>query len=406
METPDKKELIDGISALLKVHEEPYETGSWENFSRQKKGKRPAAITWISIAAAIALIFTALPFILKDKNIEPTIVNKQSAPEKSPLKEGLPEKTKVIPPLEEVELLAKTARVFKKRDIELKEKNRGHQALNSVQPSTNDPIASYHNEVDDVNPAKPNTPEQTPVTTKLVRENNIMEFLQNETKLAHVKEKKASKWNFGVELLPTVLQSKVNLGAGITTEFKLSKHFSISSGIAYVALDASKNPGSNSSSDLAPNSPAVGLVNYASNKRLVSTDANISGIDIPISLTYNLNKKLYTSIGVSYFNVLTETRNNRYITELEVSRTLKDPETGIMESFQTRLAEVNAEASPESPLEGNSYLGFFNLSIGHKQEIFKQYNIVIEPFLKIPVGKLSNEDLQLSNGGVKLRFTF
>ena len=391
METPDKKELIDGISALLKAHEEPYEPGSWENFSKQKKGKRPAIFTWISIAAAIALIFTALPFILKDKNIEPTIVNI--------------DKVKVTP-LEEVELIVKVTRVVKQKKIELKEKNRSNQAMNSVQPSVNSQIASSSNEDNDVNPETPKTPEQTPATLKPVQEKDFMKFLQNETKVAHVKEKKSSKWNFGVELLPTVLQSKVNLGAGITTEFRLSESFSISSGIAYVALDASKNPGSNSSSDFAPNSPTVGLANYASNKRLVSTNANISGIDIPLSLTYNLNKKLYTSIGVSYFNVLTETRNNRYITELEVSRTHKDPETGIMETFQTRLAEENAEPSPESPLKGNSYLGFFNLSIGHKQEVFKQYNIVIEPFLKIPVGKLSNEDLQLSNGGVKLRFTF
>jgi len=391
METPDKKELIDGISALLKAHEEPYEPGSWENFSKQKKGKRPAIFTWISIAAAIALIFTAIPFILKDKNIEPTIVNI--------------DKVKVTP-LEEVELIVKATRVVKQKKIELKEKNRSNQAMNSVQPSVNSQIASSSNEDNDVNPETPKTPEQTPATLKPVQEKDFMKFLQNETKVAHVKEKKSSKWNFGVELLPTVLQSKVNLGAGITTEFRLSESFSISSGIAYVALDASKNPGSNSGSDFAPNSPTAGLANYASNKRLVSTNANISGIDIPLSLTYNLNKKLYTSIGVSYFNVLTETRNNRYITELEVSRTHKDPETGIMETFQTRLAEENAEPSPESPLKGNSYLGFFNLSIGHKQEVFKQYNIVIEPFLKIPVGKLSNEDLQLSNGGVKLRFTF
>ena len=391
METPDKKELIDGISALLKAHEEPYEPGSWENFSKQKKGKRPAIFTWISIAAAIAMIFTALPFILKDKNIEPTIVNI--------------DKVKVTP-LEEVELIVKVTRVVKQKKIELKEKNRSNQAMNSVQPSVNSQIASSSNEDNDVNPETPKTPEQTPATLKPVQEKDFMKFLQNETKVAHVKEKKSSKWNFGVELLPTVLQSKVNLGAGITTEFRLSESFSISSGIAYVALDASKNPGSNSGSDFAPNSPTAGLANYASNKRLVSTNANISGIDIPLSLTYNLNKKLYTSIGVSYFNVLTETRNNRYITELEVSRTHKDPETGIMETFQTRLAEENAEPSPESPLKGNSYLGFFNLSIGHKQEVFKQYNIVIEPFLKIPVGKLSNEDLQLSNGGVKLRFTF
>ncbi|MEJ5961975.1 hypothetical protein [Pedobacter immunditicola] len=405
MKTPDKKELIDGISALLKAHEEPYEPGSWENFSKPKKGKRPAAITWLSIAAAIALIITAVPFILKDSNNDAIIVNRKSIPETSPSKEMPTTKATEIPH-EEVKLIAKTNKVVKQRNTELKGENRDYQNTNNVETATNNQIASYSDGGNDIDPVNANTSKPIPDKPKPVMENNFMEFLQKETKVAHIKEKKTSKWNFGVELLPTVLQSKVNLGAGITTEFRLSKSFSISSGIAYVALDASKNPGSNAGLNLAPNSPAAGLANYSSNKRLVSTDANISGIDIPLSLTYNLNKKLYTSIGVSYFNVLTEKRNNRYITELEVSRTLKDPETGIMETFQTRLAEENAEASTDAPLEGNSYLGFFNLSIGHKQEVFKQYHIVIEPFLKIPVGKLSNEDLQLSNGGVKLRFTF
>ena len=405
METPDKKELIDGISALLKAHEEPYEPGSWENFSKQKKGRRPAAIAWISIAATIALIVTAFPIILKDNKNESAIVNIKNSAKKAPLKESIAEDVKIIPH-EKDEQIAKGGHIDGTRNIAVKSENGGRRSINIVQPDTNNQIAFQSQEINDAGPVKANLPQQSPVQPKPVQEHNIMDFLQKETMVAQVKEKKPSKWNFGIELLPTVLQNKVNLGAGITTEFRLSKSFSISSGIAYVALDASKNPGLNSGRNLSPDSPPIGLASYSSPKRLVSTDANISGIDIPLSLTYNLNKKLYTSIGVSYFNVLTETRNNRYITELEVSRTLKDPETGIMETFRTKLAEENAEASPESPLEGNSYLGFFNLSIGHKQEVFKQYHIVIEPFLKIPVGKLSNEDLQLSNGGVKLRFTF
>jgi len=57
-------------------------------------------------------------------------------------------------------------------------------------------------------------------------------------------------------------------------------------------------------------------------------------------------------------------------------------------------------------MKGKSYLGFFNLSIGRDQRIFKQYHIMVEPFIKIPVGKLSSEDLNLMNSGVKFRLAF
>jgi hypothetical protein len=391
MDTPDKKELIDGISALLKAHEEPYEPGSWESFSKQKKSKRPVVIAWLSIAAALAIIVTAVPYLLKDKNNDSIILKRKNIPQKKHTQDA--RKT----PFTEASQLTNTKQAVKQHTVNSQRKNLNAPVYNGVELAANSDITTAVEEIKTADAVKTSTVDPINAKLKPVQENDINDFLQKESKIATAdKEREPSKWNFGIELLPTLLQNKLNVGAGITTEFKLSKRFSISSGIAYVALDASKN---------ASPEP-VGVASFSSNKKLVATDANISGIDIPLSLTYNLNKKVYTSIGVSYFNVLTEKRNNKYITELEVSRTHKDPETGIMETFRAKASEENAELSPESPLKGNSYLGFFNFSIGHKKEIFKNYNIVIEPFLKIPVGKLSNEDLQLSNGGVKLRFTF
>ncbi len=405
METPDKKELIDGISALLKAHEEPYELGSWENFSKPKKNRRPVIMAWVGIAAALAIIVTAVPFILKDTPQENISASRKSDTEKRST-ESTPESIIDNPDLFAGSGLTAKGAATQQRSAFAVTKQSNNQTTESVPLK---PAKTYLAYIDDAQVRDTVTAKaagQAPVKSTLEKEKNIMDFLQQEAKVAAIKKtKETSKWNFGVELLPTLLQNKVNLGAGITTEFKLSDHFSISSGIAYVALDATKTPGA-SHFNTADFPSQAGIASYASNKRLVSTDAYISGIDIPLALTYNLNKKLYTSIGVSYFNVLSERRSNTFVTELQVTSMLKNSETGLTETLQTRLSEENAELSPETALEGNSYLGFFNLSIGHKQEVFKNYNIVIEPFMKIPVGKLSNEDLKLSNGGVKLRFTF
>jgi hypothetical protein len=382
MENSDNKELIDGISALLKGHEEPYEIGSWENFSGHKRNKKPKMLAWLSIAAALAVIFSVVPFLLKDKK-DATIIVKQKSTAKDPKIEEQPYTT---PP--------QTGQVAILKQIK---KNNGVKHDNPSSQTTKDTTimaaAISNGEIATVIKEEVQTP-VNPLKQVTVQEENFLEFLKKETRNTNVvKTRVPSKWNFGIELSPTVLQSKVNMGAGITTEYKLSESFSLSSGIAYVALDASTNV----------NQQPVSL---RSNKKLVSIDANITAIDIPLSLTYNLNKKVYTSVGVSYFNVLDEKRNNEFLTDLPVSSTLQNIETGKIETFKTSLTERNIETSSELPLKGNSYLGFFNFSIGHKQAVFQHYNIVIEPFLKIPVGKLSNEDLKLSNGGVKLRFTF
>ena len=392
MENPDKKELIDGISALLKAHEEPYELGSWESFSAHKKSKRPKAYAWISIAAALAIIMAAVPYLLKDNSNKLLIVKQKPVQQKE--QSELPEIASAKP-IEPQILLNRVATGKPETNSQKASFNKNHKEL-IIDTVIHLEIAAVKetSTVKDREAVEEKRNATNAVKPKPVQKENFVDFLKKETESTKfATTKKTSRWDFGVEVSPTVIRNKVNMGAGLTTEFKLSKRFSISSGIAYVALDASKNV------DQQP----VGLF---SNRKLVSIDANISGIDIPLSLTYNLNKKIYTSVGISYFNVINEQRNNKYLTELQVSRTLNNPETGVMETLQTKLTEENAEVSLETPLDGKSYLGFFNFSMGHKQEVLKHYHIVVEPFLKIPVGKLSNEDLKLSNGGIKLRFTF
>ncbi len=383
METPDKEELITGISALLKAHEEEYEMGAWEEFSSRPKRKNPLLWAWIGAAAALAIIFSLLvPEFMQNQRPAAVIVH-----QKTIIEDEIPEipKAHITENTEVPSALAD--QVAKKSAIQV------HQKI--VTDTSDKKEVEHENYVVSSTVASSDTERYADPVKKVVpRENLTKRFPQTEDQIAVNRDKEeSSKWNFGVELLPTVSQSKMTMGAGITTEFKLSKRFSLSSGISYVALDASK------SIDHLP-------VSLMSSKKLVAINANISAIDIPLSITYNVNKRVYTSMGVSYFSVLNEQRNNKYETQMEVATFAKSPETGVTQSLKSQLTEENTEVSSELSLKGNSYIGFFNFSIGHKQEVFNRYNIVVEPFMKVPVGKLSNEDLRLSNGGIKLRFTF
>jgi hypothetical protein len=224
----------------------------------------------------------------------------------------------------------------------------------------------------------------------------FMDFLVEEQAAnknqAVAKVKGGSKWDFGVEILPTVSNSAVNVGAGLMTEYKLSEHFSVGSGISLVQLQAGRA--------LTPG------VSMLSSRQLQSVDANFRGIDVPLNLVYNINKNLYTSVGVSYFNVIQEDSRNTFVSEREVASMATDPVTGITANVRSFVSETMEEPNSETMLSDKSYLGFFNFSIGRKQEILKKYNIFIEPFIKLPVGKLSRQDLQLTNGGMKFKVAF
>lgn len=400
MEAPDKKELIDEIAALFKEHEEPYEAGAWEDFSKRSKRKGPIGVIWIGVAAALLVICAVLPFVWKKNAMEQATVAVKR--EETQLPGGNPDSNTSTSSEGNQRASVNQALSFQNKDHQQEIINE-KVAKETIKPSKQiiaalgaDSSSKPFRKPDVVSAGLNNQVHAT--VEESAKEKDFMEFLREESSKPVVKTAKAkteSKWDFGVEVSPTLLQSRLNMGAGVTTEYKLSKSFSLSSGVAYVAMAAGKNL-----------MPDFSQASSMSNKKLSSVNSDIRAIDIPISLTFNVNKQLYTSVGVSYFGVISEKRNNKYLTELEVSSTLQDIATGDIKSFQSVLREKNNEVVTETPLNGNSYLGFFNFSVGRKQEIFNKYNIVVEPFLKIPVGKLSNQDLKLTNGGVRLKLTF
>jgi len=147
-------------------------------------------------------------------------------------------------------------------------------------------------------------------------------------------------------------------------------------------------------------------ISSLSQKQLLAVDANIKAIDIPVGIVYQISKDIYTSAGVSYFNVLSEKRSITYGLTSQASEAYANPATGLVQDREVLNSVAVEEPVAETPLKGNSYLGFFNFSIGRKQQIFNKYNVLIEPFIKVPIGKLSTQDLNLMNSGLKFQISF
>jgi hypothetical protein len=449
------KELIKEIADLFEDYEESYVPGEWESFQKHKKKKYPFFPQWLKVAAVLFLIVSVWPFHLKDLIENEVKVAVLSAPQPAapaggklpehgqlaenkskgaqpqpPLNDrgGMPAKTH-FPAADRMPALAavRTGNVdvavgkgliapggegkssIEGNGVAIRA---GNEQLITTVKEKEELIAKSGRLSVPLNSAVQKNLKDTLAAVPGKAKLSTSEFLLAESKTATQKEKKKdtqSKWDFGLQVMPTATRSNMNVGAGLVTAYRISDKFSLSSGISVLQLGSAGNvpaaaPGL--SADVAYSSATQGFVSADRGRQLLSVAANIKAIDIPLGLVYQVNKHYYTSAGISYFNVLSEQRNNTYSQTQTVSRTTTDPVTGALFAYKALETQEVAEPASGQLLKGNSYIGFFNFSIGRRQAIFKQYDIQIEPFIKVPIGKLSAQDLNLINSGVKFQFSF
>lgn len=413
MKQPDK-ELIEEIKDLFEDYEETYVPGEWENFSKAGKKKSFVVPLWLKVAAVILLMLSVVIYNYKG------LVQKDQLAAVVPAKDGVDSTKKQLPAVAPLNVLPGTATataaektqepavVFTERKEQLSAGITVHNLQAVVAESKIQDAVITVNKKEQLAGMQtgavlqPGINRTDSIKKKSPEKISLMEFLMAEARKPAASRNKetGSKWDFGLEVSPTAIGSNINVGAGLTTAYRLSNKFSLSSGISLLQLDAGKK--------YSPSPQSGSISSFASfaEKEATGVDANIKAIDIPVALVYNISKNFYTSAGISYFNIISEKRSNTFLETSQQSVSHFDPETGAPYSTVKLTSKEVEEPTPDSPLKGNSYLGFFNFSIGRRQTLFNKYNILIEPFIKVPVGKLSDQDLKLMNSGVKFQFTF
>jgi len=421
------KELIKEIADLFEDYEESYVPGEWEAFQKQKKKKYQFLTPWLKVAAVLLLIASVLPFGVKklqkspeQQNVPPVLTEERRSNEQA-LSATLQKEEKVSGDKNK-------ANVYHEKKAAALQTNRSgnlqiaaaadpvSQGSNGIVSSpTNAGAADFStvNQIlaqNQVKAAHTGVPLKDSIAVPAKAKLSTSEFLIAESKKAPQKDRKKavlSKWDFGLEVVPTATRSTMNFGGGLVTAYHISDKLSLSSGINLVQLGSNEHVAQTSSLMSAEAASfSNGKATGQGSKELLTVAANIKAIDIPLGLVYRVNKHYYTSAGVSYFNVLSEKRNNTYSETVPVSRMSTDPVTGAVQSYSALETQQVDEPTTDKPLKGNGYLGFFNFSVGRRQNIFRQYNIQIEPFIKVPIGKLSAQDLNLMNSGVKFQLSF
>ena len=413
------KELIDHIAKQLQQHEEQYVPGAWERFS-EKKDKRSRFVLWpMWVAAALLLVVGGTFLIFNSQNHKSDLAAIKS--KKIDQKEV---EDKRIPEVPNSNVAPKTALnlpIAKNNQPE----NRAIQAttLTVNRHNTNPIIKSIHNTLANTLPpislsSSSNKKFEIKGETKqekTFKKPTFEDLLARDSRANELKgTTKApinSKWEPGIYVAPAMgNDNKVNMNYGFSLSYNVADNLSISSGIAYSSLSSTSNPStqigaaSDAVASSVPNSSPIN--SYSSNSRsLESVNASVRGINIPLELKYNISKKFYTGVGVSALAILNNKQDNNYLVSTGRNITVANT-AGVAEQKMLIVTERVSETQAQSLRVADKYIGFYNFSLGYKQKISKKTDFAIEPFLRLPMKTFSNDNLNLTNGGLRLKIDF
>lgn len=416
-------ELITHIRESLMAHEEEYAPGAWENFIQEKPKKR-GLFFWLgglSSAAAVLLIGFGLFYTL-NKNTVPK--NPELSGIKPLQKEpGLPEAADVKPkedagaekkgPLVVVAVLKNTRsgaglgpgyrKAMVEDPIEVKIQE---QHTIAVPNAKNEVVLNSTTVKQGGIVAPEQTIAQVPTEEK---KRSFQDFLNEESKYNRTAKtnktasKRENKWEMGLVVSPSFGNNKeLNMGYGLSMGYALSDKVSISSGVSYNEMGASRSITNEGAPNMAM-SMDMGAGMAKESKELKSVSARLRGIDIPLELKYHLSKKLYANVGVSAFAVIDQKQQNTFF-ERKVEPQGFSAEGGNAKSMV--LSRTVSEEAPKEEVKNDPYLGFYNFSVGYKQKISKGTSFSVEPFVKLPMKELKQENLYLIGTGLRLKFDF
>ncbi|MES2266221.1 MAG: hypothetical protein V4520_05655 [Bacteroidota bacterium] len=192
--------------------------------------------------------------------------------------------------------------------------------------------------------------------------------------------------------------NQVNAGAGLTSDFRLSKNFKLSTGVSIAQNSLNYNTQAPpAASVLASEAPALRAESLFSSAAVLPVfknyNASLIGLDIPINIKYEFDPQktdAFISAGLSSGTFINETYTYRY--------------------GYSGGAGFVSNAAPEEQTLHNSFNSFYfaktlNLSFGIGYPVGSN-RLVIEPFVKYPLSGLGAQDIKFGAGGVNLKFSF
>lgn len=405
------KELIEHITAQLQNHEEIYPDGAWERFSEKKNNKRGIAYWPLWAAAALIFIVAGIIFTVNHTAQKENLAITKPKIKSNPAISGntntnLHGKNDTEKLNNNINLSANlTAGRPTQTEVvaeSVTEQQSNYSLLNAAEALTPVNHNLLDNKLSEINLSSLKS-KQFDILTEKKKPQPINTSTDFEKLLAHDsyvnQQKPADKANGNAKWQPDVYvapamgnDNKVTMNYGFSLSYAIANKLSISSGVSYASISTTESLNATAPQTL-------------SGKNLASVDAKVRGINVPLELKYNISDKLYTNVGVSALAVLNNSQQNSYIVN-QIQSFSAPAVNGYADSKTLIVQEKKVEPQPEASIDPDKYIGFYNFSLGYKQKISKKNNIAIEPFLRLPMKTFSKENLNLTNGGLRLKIDF
>ncbi|WP_262249054.1 hypothetical protein [Parapedobacter soli] len=412
-EREEHSELIQHMVERLREHAQPYKEGAWEHFAATYGKRRRRLWPYWSAAATLLAAIGVYWFIYDAIDITPP--SSQTVYHEVEIGTGKPTVSEAeadeLPGAESVidsETRLNTVSKYPVYGTEVSEEVSHH-----AQGLLDEPRALATIMVDTLVTAVAETEEETvaqqePTVVPTIVPDRTSTITDRYAVNPPKTEGGIDKWDLGLVVSPSLTSEAVNLGGGLAVAYRVSDKFSIRSGISVAQLGVGENsnhrPQYNKGIMNSPlpdgyfNWTSEAAVNY---KREVSVTSSVVTLDIPLDLRYEVINGFYTSVGLSYVAILDEQRTSHVIDRINKNTFAGGESSGTDRLTSTEFV-YSSEKVADKPLQGNGYAGFMNFSVGKELPISKNFSLSIEPYFKLPIGRLSKEEMNFTNGGIRI----
>lgn len=451
----DKKDIIEDIkSKLMDSSDLPYKDGAWERFSTQYNTAAPNRVVWIkkwSSIAAIGLLLIGASIYWNnnrmDTDQEIELVNNSEFDKSTVYKKKstdnylLNNNSDSIKNIENnIAYIENNTQVLSNNQLGTKTllKNEVKQAeliLSTIEPQSVR-INSYTS-LEDVQDLPINKEDLlpsniTPVfddTNELVNQvssyKTLADNVANSTKNIDAEnltnQSKMSigdKLQLGLYVSPHRTSDQFDVGAGFLISFSVNKRLSIRTGSSYnsYSVGEMKDPMKVSNAEVVSISDPVNhdnvLSRYSSNKtqmllpNINAVMGKVESIEIPLEVSYQFNKGIYTTAGLSYSAIIGQQRQAEFYENGFVRQINDDPQSIPQSAQQVVNSQTITVKSLQDNVNPKGYNGFVNFSVGKKINVGRTIGLSLEPFVKVPIGEFRKSDLDYTNSGVRIITTF
>ena len=398
------KILSEKIKTGFNNHREPYNPADWENLKTQLTGKKRGLVIWLNIAkAASVILFVGISTFYVNRNDE----NLQSLYKVT--NNQINVKSNKSQEKEEVYIAQEINEVR-----EILEANK-EIVTDSLHNDITNNIANEINETESVKNMF-NINQTDSIKSKEIiafadssRNDSSKQIVQVQLveKIFEIDQKKRnSKFDFAVAIASMYSYStqgaegNINMGGGFTTSYNISEKFSISSGLMIAQQSLSYRGNNEGTNMVYSNTLMDSKTTMVNNPASAESRIEFVGIDIPLNIKYKL-KRLIVTTGISSLVFVSEKRT--YSANATVYNTSFNSATN---NYETVKTIENFQIEDKSPSFNRfDFASLFNMAVAYEFPL-KKGSMMLEPFIKYPIGEISSENLKIGSAGLSLHYYF